>query len=289
MNEEIKQATEQVLTEMLTESTGKHFMDSGDYYGRYWEENQANGIPTEIDCDYYIDKDTKETELIPSVPIFNAFAKTLRYTDNCKEIENQLPYLDFDVLHWIEEEIQQGKMYDKLNDLIGYQNICIFKGSICIYTLAEERIQLLGSTLNYAYNLLNQYHQTEFEENTYLGSQVSNSYNGEDLLNQGYMSIYFQYEGEDYIAISIHNGCDIRGGYTDVHIFEFTWGEDEFLLSHEKANIYCECNKNNYFYQQYDDEEEIDKKYVYENTYIENYQIKCKHCGTVLKSTVADI
>lgn len=36
--------TEQILTEMLTESTGKHSMDSGGIYGRHWKNNQKYGI-----------------------------------------------------------------------------------------------------------------------------------------------------------------------------------------------------------------------------------------------------
>ena len=113
-NEEIKQATEKVIREMLTESTGRHMLDSGGIYGRHWEKNQQNGLTTGVlECDYYTNDDTKETNLIPTIPIFDAFSKTLIYTQECKEIEKKLPYLNFDVLHWIENEIHQGKIWDK--------------------------------------------------------------------------------------------------------------------------------------------------------------------------------
>lgn len=36
--------TEQIVTEMLLESTGKNSMDSGVIYGRHWENNQKLGI-----------------------------------------------------------------------------------------------------------------------------------------------------------------------------------------------------------------------------------------------------
>ena len=36
--------TEQVIYEMLTESTGKHFLDSGGATGRHWQQNQIKTI-----------------------------------------------------------------------------------------------------------------------------------------------------------------------------------------------------------------------------------------------------
>ena len=51
INEEdvIKFHTGLIIKEMLTESTGKAFMDSGDIYGRHWETNQKDGIKQGIE------------------------------------------------------------------------------------------------------------------------------------------------------------------------------------------------------------------------------------------------
>jgi len=46
-----------------------------------------------------------------------------------------------------------------------------------------------------------------------------NTYNHESLLDQVIQYTHFKYGGEDYIALQIHNGCDVRGGYTDPVIF----------------------------------------------------------------------
>ncbi len=120
-DKEIEQITEQVLTEMLTESTGKHFMDSGDYYGRHWEENQKNGIMTGYQiCDFYRNDDEQTCELLPVIPIFDAFKNTLQYTEKCKYLESFIPsnMVSYDALYWIENEVKQGKIYDKLKRLI---------------------------------------------------------------------------------------------------------------------------------------------------------------------------
>lgn len=52
------------------------------------------------------------------------------------------------------------------------------------------------------------------------GSDLSdgwyNSYNGESNLSQ---VIQFRYIGNSYVILQVHNGCDVRGGYTDAKLF----------------------------------------------------------------------
>lgn len=46
-----------------------------------------------------------------------------------------------------------------------------------------------------------------------------NSYNDDCLLSQTIQGDYFEYEGEVYLMLQIHGGCDVRGGYTAPKIF----------------------------------------------------------------------
>ena len=296
MNEEIKQATEQIIKEMLTESTGKALMDSGDAYGRHWEDNQKNGIKTGYQiCDFYRDDEEQTCELIPTIPIFDVLSENLQYTDKCKYLESFLPS-DIDgqlPLFWIEEEVEQGIIYNTLNDLINNQ--CL--NQFISFDLIDANFQLLGSTINYANNLLLNLHPTIFEENTHTGTSVSNTYNGEDFLSQGYMYIFFEYEDDPYIAISIHNGCDIRGGYTNVHIFDVGY-EDDFITAQNEASIDCLhtdgeihiCESGYHIYGSIAEEyyshleqKDVDKHYVYEHTYVdENKQLRCKECNGLI-------
>ena len=46
-----------------------------------------------------------------------------------------------------------------------------------------------------------------------------NSYNYDCLLSQTIQGHYFEYEGEVYLMLQIHGGCDVRGGYTAPKIF----------------------------------------------------------------------
>lgn len=44
-----------------------------------------------------------------------------------------------------------------------------------------------------------------------------NSYNGESNLSQ---VIRYRYIGDGYVILQVHNGCDVRGGYTDAKLFK---------------------------------------------------------------------
>ena len=46
------------------------------------------------------------------------------------------------------------------------------------------------------------------------------------FLSQNIQYHIFEYEGDYYIALQIHGGCDIRGGYTEPRIFKI---DDDYL------------------------------------------------------------
>lgn len=250
-DDEIKQATEQVITEMLTESTGKALMDSGDAYGRHWEDNQKYGIKKGKQPVYgYMNDEEKTTELEVTIPIFD-YLKLMEYTEECQTLESLLPNLNFDVLHYIEDIIKNPLNYDKTLQV--------------------------------------------FEDNLYFGSKVDNTYNGEDLLSQGFQYIWFEYNAEDYIALSIHNGCDIRGGYTDIHIFKVNWAE-EVESAKSEATIECKCGMHNYYQSSVNNieywniQDEVNQKFIYAHSYRdENNDLRCKYCNELITSEVRDI
>lgn len=70
--------------------------------------------------------------------------------------------------------------------------------------------------------------------------QVYNTYNGECCLSQVLQYLYFEADGRAYVLLQIHNGCDVRGGYTDPELF-YT---DESIFRNTDAYIACsECGK----------------------------------------------
>lgn len=73
-----------------------------------------------------------------------------------------------------------------------------------------------------------------------------NTYNGESMLSQVLQGIWFSVEGQDwiygetYLMLQIHNGCDVRGGYTKPKIFHVP-DPEYMLISDSDINARCDC------------------------------------------------
>ena len=65
-----------------------------------------------------------------------------------------------------------------------------------------------------------------------------NTYNGEDMLSQTIQYNIFECDNVQYVMLEIHQGCDVRGGYTAPVIFEVL--EDRALWGNARATISCD-------------------------------------------------
>lgn len=58
-----------------------------------------------------------------------------------------------------------------------------------------------------------------------------NSYNWENAFDQTLQGQRFERDGEEYVLLQIHGGCDVRSGYTDAKLFKIQdWTNDYFML-----------------------------------------------------------
>ena len=158
--------TEQVIYEMLTESTGTNFLDSGGDNGRHWQRNQLRTLE-DFKKDELVSIDTKYNEITLNIfPFLNEF---LEYDQDENEHFNN--YLKANGFHNDNESTQ-----------IYFEN-ALFNGFKCNHI---------------------------------------NTYNDDCILSQTLQIIYSDsiFESDNQIiALSIHNGADVRGGYTDFKIF----------------------------------------------------------------------
>lgn len=73
------------------------------------------------------------------------------------------------------------------------------------------------------------------------------TYNEDNILSQDFQIVYAGdiYES-DLIALSIHNGCDARGGFTDYKIFRCDW---DMILDYSRfrISIFIESDKTPLF------------------------------------------
>jgi len=65
----------------------------------------------------------------------------------------------------------------------------------------------------------------------------ANTYNGDSILNRVLQFEVFECNNFDYIIIQIHNGADVRGGYSTPHVFVFN--EEEFVC--DLDNVHANC------------------------------------------------
>jgi hypothetical protein len=66
-----------------------------------------------------------------------------------------------------------------------------------------------------------------------------NTYNHESLLDQTIQFTYFTNEAGEFIALQIHGGADVRGGYTRPRIFSVGHQSELDIFDDQRAGIFC--------------------------------------------------
>jgi hypothetical protein len=96
--------------------------------------------------------------------------------------------------------------------------------------------------------------------------RIWNTYNGDSDLSQtlqgANLRLFNDGQFEDYVLVQIHNGADVRGGYTDAKLFKVT---DDFYSIREYMDKYDLMEELEYITVIGNDGKEVDK------TIIENF------------------
>ena len=105
---------EQVLQELFTENTGKHFLDSGGTDGRAWQRNQERDFESEPEAtiEYWDDKFQYAT-----VNTYHYFKKVLEYDEVCESVNE---YLRENNIHWV-GEVEQNDLIPIIEDSEYYE------------------------------------------------------------------------------------------------------------------------------------------------------------------------
>lgn len=169
-------STEDVLVAMLTENTGRHFLDSGGAYGRHWEQNRGMTVADAMER--------------PEISV-STWAR-----DKGAEVE----YVTLDVFHFLRARCDFDAELDaEFREFANAEEREREPWFACL----DEWLTDIGAT---------------FEG----GAPCTvNTYNGEDSLSQVIQYTMFDHpeDGETIAAVSIHGGCDVRGGYTAPRMF----------------------------------------------------------------------
>ena len=75
--------------------------------------------------------------------------------------------------------------------------------------------------------------------------QCINTYNYDQILSQVIQFVLWNdpHDGSTYVLLQVHNGADVRGGYTSPSVFEFTGWDDSEMYDFSRASVRCtECD-----------------------------------------------
>lgn len=82
---------------------------------------------------------------------------------------------------------------------------------------------------------------SENDSDIWRGRWELNTYEQEYcLLSQVIQYSFFDMNGLDFVALQIHGGCDVRGGYTKPRIFRLDTSREDFIFGSESASVGCE-------------------------------------------------
>jgi len=197
--------TKEIVASMLVENTGRHMLDSGGAYGRSWERNQAAVAAVEMTAVEYF-------ESRPDA--FWSYGPTL------------------DVYHFLVNRLDYNEKLDRA------WNKWVFGGP-------EDRYINGISTADEFIKALDEKGWTEPNDECH--HSWVNTYNGEDLLTQTLQYVTFVLSDECpwgegcHVLLSIHNGADVRGGYSSLVAFEggSPW-DDLSIWDNARASVYCD-------------------------------------------------
>ena len=175
----------ELVYNMLTENTGKHFLDSGGTDGRMWQRNQKKTIE---------DFENEEEELY-------------QFDEKCKDI-----YRNVSVFHYLTNNLEIDDICEEFNRIQDESDNWDSDGDV--YGVSKE-----------AWEYLNNLTEVDCKEGSvqYLDLEVSrtwNTYNEGSDLSQILQGANLTINDEEYVLIQIHNGADVRGGYTDAKLFK---------------------------------------------------------------------
>lgn len=201
--------TVEILIEMLTENTGTHFLDSGGASGRHWQRNQIRDFDAEPEATLETWLPRREDETASwslTVSTYHFLKARLEYDpERTKALHKFSLEGDMENEHWLtcmEEWVKK---------------------------LAEDQSKEIASIYG------------EGEPFTV------NTYNHDSLLSQVIQYHYWserawidrlkRYDRLVYVALQIHGGADVRGGYTEPRVFRV---DDTEIFDYGQANMTCE-------------------------------------------------
>lgn len=207
--------TKEVIAEMLIENTGRHMLDSGGAYGRHWEQNQA-ALKERTAVEFFESQPVATWDYGPTLNVYHFLNAAVDYA----------PSLDRAWYKWV-------------------------------YSGPEDRYINGMSTVD---EFIDQLVEKGWAYSDTWPNEWINTYNYEDALSQVLQYRCFRltedcpweadtpsWSSGHVVLLSIHGGCDVRGGYTGYRAFAHSIDESPSLWDNARVTLYCtndECKED---------------------------------------------
>jgi hypothetical protein len=225
--------TREVLAEMLRANTGRHFLDSGDAYGRHFERNQGRDFEAEERSvlSFKYDSITLVHRL------YSWLADRLEFDEEADGLFQGAFREELDPeddKSWAELREEFPAWYARWRSADDSADRCC---SDAACELCGGCGTVLGDDSLYAATGI--YGEGE--------PLTVNSYNEENLLEQTILFTYFELRSHpgragslgSYVVLQIHGGCDVRGGYTRPRMFRVEHDDELAIFDFRRGTIFC--------------------------------------------------
>jgi len=230
---------------MLRENTGRHFLDSGDGYGRHHERNQSRDLESEPASVLSF----RYGEISVTHSVFHWLRDRLEFDEEADDAfdgpfrdecdpagDKSWGELREDFPAWLARRRSRGdsaSTCDECDDRDEGRRAC---SCDCVAPTNEGPYQATGI-----------YGDGE--------PITANSYNEESLLDQVILFTYFELRSgrggrggrggriASYVILQIHGGCDARGGYTRPRVFVIDNDDELAIFDFRRATIFCSGNE----------------------------------------------
>lgn len=224
--------TQKILAEMLTENTGRHMLDSGGAYGRNWEHNQSGVESNGTAVEFFEHQPEATWDWGPTINVY----------------------------HFLKARLDYAPKFDRawrLFVLIGPGGASYYGDDSRYFNGLDTADQFLDQLGDKRPRNKRNDAGEELASDTYLDLEQEfsrmgwvNTYNGEDALSQVIQYKIFAVSDDCpfadqgagyYVLLSIHGGCDVRGGYTDLRVFWLGDFDDVgSLFDNARVEMWCD-------------------------------------------------
>lgn len=296
--------TKAVLAAMFTENTGRAMCDSGDYYGRSWQQNQGKTVAdfekepeAKLHVSLYRHSEPPKAELLVTVSAYHflkdrlsfeewlqrAFDAYVAGTEAEDDAQNAIrPYSAPD-RSWFTLARDFIHEYLPTQHLVWEQGYRLATPEEILATWGPGEDEDAEWQLNeLRRDLVRAKVRGPFGEGD--RPMTVNTCNGEDALSQVVQYTLFQLgEWEEvYVALFVHGGCDVRGGYTAPKFFSAGGRHSEWtgILDNSRYTVGA-----------YDEATGVSTKWDYEGGGLEStyHELLDRRCTTTTQLSLDEV